>query len=251
MKPLLVKIKPARGFTYLLHIALLALLPQIVLILVLDQFIVQAAIVILLSKWRIFAVRPRFWPAGLRANAVDMIVGFSLLAFMVHSNGHAWLQLLWAILYGVWLIAIKPGNSLVMISVQAMIAQFCALTALFLVWGSQPLYVLVFSAGLICYLCARHFFESYDEQYTKLLSYVWAFFGAALVWLLGHWLLFYHNIIAQPTLLLCTVGYGLAALYYLDHHERLTPMLRRQFIFIMLAIVVVVLAFSDWGGKVV
>jgi hypothetical protein len=82
------------------------------------------------------------------------------------------------------------------------------------------------------------------------LAYVWGYFGAALAWLLAHWLLFY-GFISQPTLLLSTMGYGLAGLYYLDHHERLSLSLRRQVIFIMLAIVVVILVFSDWGDKVV
>ena len=56
---------------------------------------------------------------------------------------------------------------------------------------------------------------------------------------------------AQPTLLLSTIGYGMAVLYYLNHRDRLSTGVRRQFIFIMLAIVLVVLTFSDWGDKVV
>jgi hypothetical protein len=68
--------------------------------------------------------------------------------------------------------------------------------------------------------------------------------------LLGHWLL-YYQFVAQPTLLLSAIGYGLAALYYFDHFQRLSLTLRRQFIFIMIAIVLVVLTFSDWGDKVV
>ncbi len=251
MNPLLAKIKPVQGFTYLFHIALLVLLPLVVFVLVLDQFVAQALIVILLSKWRIFAVRPRFWPAGLRANSVDIIVGIALLSFMVHSSGHTWLQLFWAVLYAFWLIFIKPATGIVMVSIQAMIGQFCALMALFLVWGDRPLYLLVFSTGMICYFCARHFFDSYDEPYARLLAYVWAYFGAAMVWLLGHWLLVYYHLIYQPTLLLTTIGYGLAGLYYLDHKDKLSIGLRRQFIFIMVAIIVVVLTFSDWGGKVV
>jgi len=30
---------------------------------------------VLLSKWRVFAVRPRYWFANLQANMVDVIVG--------------------------------------------------------------------------------------------------------------------------------------------------------------------------------
>jgi len=110
----------------------------------------------------------------------------------------------------------------------------------------------VLATGAICYLSARHFFDSFDESYTKLLAYLWAYFGAALAWLLGHWLLFYaHGVISQPTLILSIIGYGLAAMYYFDHSERLNTTLRRQFIFIIVAIMFVVLTFSDWGDKVV
>jgi hypothetical protein len=83
-----------------------------------------------------------------------------------------------------------------------------------------------------------------------MLAYIWGYFGAALAWLLSHWLLFY-GVIAQVTLLLSTLGYGMAVLYYLDHHDRLGRGVRRQFIFIMVAIVLLILAFSDWGNKVV
>jgi hypothetical protein len=92
--------------------------------------------------------------------------------------------------------------------------------------------------------------DTFDEPYARMLAYIWAYFGAALAWLLSHWLLFY-GILAQPTLLLSTIGYGLAALYYLDHNDRLSKGARRQFIFIMVAIVLLVVAFSDWGNKVV
>ena len=70
IRPLLSKIKPVTGFAYLLHLGLLLLLPLIVFVLVRLNFVVLALIIIVLSKWRMFAVRPRFWPANIRANAV-------------------------------------------------------------------------------------------------------------------------------------------------------------------------------------
>jgi hypothetical protein len=196
-----------------------------------------------------FAVRPRFWPANVRANAVDLMVGMSLVLFMSHSDSLA-LQLTWTVAYVFWLLVLKPGVGLTTVSAQAFIGQLLALMALYLVWDAGPLYGLTAMTGLICFLAARHFFDSFDEPYARLLSYVWGYFGAALAWLLGHWLLFYRGL-AQPTLLLSTLGYGLAVLYYLDHTDRLSKGVRRQFIFIMIAIVLVVLTFSDWGDKVV
>src|SRR5882724_1852913 len=104
MRLLLYKLKPANGFSYFLHLGLLIVLPVVVFILVRLNFVQLALSVIVLSKWRMFAVRPRFWPANIRANAVDLMVGLSIVLFMSHSVTNPWLQLVWAALYAVWLI---------------------------------------------------------------------------------------------------------------------------------------------------
>ncbi len=249
MRPLLQKIKPASGYSHFLHLALLIILPAVIFVLVRLDFVQLALSIIVLSKWRMFAVRPRFWPANIRANAVDIIVGLSVVLFMSHS-GSPFLQLSWAALYAVWLVVIKPGSGMLMTSLQAFIGQICGLMALYLAWAGGPIYGLTFATGMICFLAARHFLDSFDEPYARMLAYFWGYFGAAVGWLLSHWLLFY-SVVAQPTLLLCTLGYGLGVLYYLDHNDRLSKGVQRQIVFIMIAIVLVVLVFSDWGNKVV
>ncbi|MBI3624389.1 hypothetical protein HY218_02020, partial [Candidatus Saccharibacteria bacterium] len=65
------------------------------------NFVQLAMILILLSKWRMFVVRPHYWVANIRANAIDLMVGLSLVVFMSHTDAGSW-QLLWAIVYGVW-----------------------------------------------------------------------------------------------------------------------------------------------------
>jgi hypothetical protein len=250
MRLLLRKIKPTAGLSHFFHLALLVVLPVVLFVLVRLDFVQLALSVVVLSKWRMLAVRPRFWAANVRANAVDIMVGLSVVLFMAHASGSLVLQLLWVALYAVWLIAIKPASSPRMITLQAALGQLAALMALFLAWTDGPLYGLTLLTGIICFMAARHFFDAFDEPYAKLLAYTWGYFGAALAWLLGHWLIFY-GIISQPTLLLSVIGYGLAGMYYLDHEERLGKGVRRQLVFIMLAVVVVILAFSDWGDKVV
>lgn len=249
MRPILRKLKPTSGFAYFLHLGLVSILPLAVFVLVVLNFVQLALSIVVLSKWRMFAVRPRFWATNIRANAVDLMVGLSIVIFMVHSDSWS-LRFMWAVLYAVWLLAIKPGVSVLMISAQAFIGQLAALMALYITWADGPLYGLTFLTGLFCFLAARHFLETFDEPYARMLAYIWGYFGAALAWLLSHWLLFYGTI-AQITLLLSTLGYGMAVLYYLDHYDRLGRGLRRQFIFIMIAIVLLVIAFSDWGNKVV
>ncbi len=245
----MVSLKPKSGFSHFFHLALNALLPALIFILVRIHFVPLAAALIILSKWRMFAVRPRYWPANIRANMVDIMVGISAVIFMAHTPSAGW-QLFWATAYGLWLVLLKPGSSVLHVSLQAAVAQLCALTALFLNWGDASLLVLVVAAWAICYLIARHFFTSFDEPHAPLYAHTWGYFAAALTWVLGHWLLFYGTL-AQPTLLLSVIGCGIATLYYLDQTDRLSLFMRRQFIFIMVAVVVVVLVFSNWGDRTI
>jgi hypothetical protein len=249
MRPLINKFTPSRGFSHTFYFVYNALLPLLVFLLVQSGFVQLALSLILLSKWRMFAVRPRFWLANIRANAIDMIIGVSVLAFMV-ASGSEFVRLIWAILWGAWLINVKPRADTFWVSLQALIGFAVGLTAMFLSWDHSPLFVLVGAAGLLCFFAAHHFFDNFDEPYTRLLAYLWGYFGAALTWILGHWLLYYGPI-AQPTLLLVALGVGLGTLYYLDHFGKLNLQVRRQVIFIMITVLLVVLTFSDWGDKIV
>ena len=239
MRPLISKIKPAKGFSRLAHLGSNIVLVLLVFVLVRIDFIPLAFALILLSKWRMFAVRPRFWPANLRANSIDIIVSTSLLVCMADSNSQ-FIQLGWALAYAVWLLVVKPASSALVVSLQAMVGLLFGLSAVFIEWGDGALYWLVLASAVVCYLSARHFFDSFDEPYAKLLSYLWSYFAAGLTWVLGHWLLFYGGIIAQPTLLLVAVGYGLATLYYLDHNDKLSRLVRIEVMTTTGAIVIAV-----------
>lgn len=243
------RIRPAYGFAHFFHILLVILLPVALFVLVRIHFSEIAIAVLLLSKWRMFAVRPRHWLANIRANALDIVVGLATIIFMTHADSQLW-QSIWAVAYALWLLVLKPNASLLGVSLQAFVGQIAGLMAVFLAWPGSPLYVLVLATWLVCNVSAKHFFASFDEPYTKFLTDVWSFFGAALVWILGHWLL-YYQVISQPTLLLSVIGFGLATLYYLERTDRLSILLRRQLVFIMFAVIIIVLVFSDWGDKAI
>ena len=243
------KLRPKSGFSYIFHLGLNTLLPLLVLILVRTGFSELGLVLILVSKWRMFAVRPRYWLANIRSNGVDILVGVSILIFMTHTSSGYW-QLIWVALYIVWLTIIKPGSSTLSVSIQALIGQFLGLMALFIWFSGSPLYQLIIAVWVVCYLSARHFFAVFEEPFTSLYSHTWAYFAASLVWVLGHWLLFY-GVFAQPTVLLSAIGISLASLYYLKQNDRLNTMLRRQIILVMIAVIVVILVFSDWSSRIV
>lgn len=250
MKAIAGKIKPIRGYAHVFHIFLSAFMPALVFVFIRLKIPQGAVVVVLITKWRMFAVRPRFWPAIVRSNAVDIIVGLSTVVFMTHSHNNASLQLLWAFLYMLWQVFIKPGRSVFKVSLQALIGQTYGLMALFMAWPAGAIFILVIGVWAVCYLAARHFLTAFEEAYISVYSHTWGYFAAALAWLSAHWLLFY-GVVAQPTLLLTVLGFGLGGLYYLRESDRLSVLLRRQIVFIMIAIVMVVLVFSDWGDKVV
>jgi hypothetical protein len=75
------------------------------------------------------------------------------------------------------------------------------------------------------------------------MSYTWGYFTAALAWILSFWLLFYGTI-SQPTLIISVLGYSIASLYYLKNQNKLNNLIIRQFIFIMVIVVVAILGFG-------
>lgn len=246
----LARLKPASGFSAIVHVLLVAVLPVLVFILVRLSFVPLAYTIILLSKWRMLAVRPRHWPANIRANAIDIIVGLSFVSFIAGASYQQTWQLFWALCYGIWLIVIKPRSSTFWSAVQASAGLLLGLASIYALWGRSSLLVLVVATWAICYLSARHFLSSFDEPLTSLISHTWGYFGAALVWVLGHWLLYYGSI-SQPMLILSVLGIGTATLYYLENTDRLSVFVRREIILVMSAVVIVVLLFSSWGDKAV
>jgi len=243
------KLRPKFGFSYLLHLGLNALLPLLVFVMVRAGFAEFGLLLILLSKWRMLAVRPRYWLANIRSNGVDITVGISILIFMTHTGSAYW-QLMWVVVYVAWLTALKPRYSTLAVSAQALIGELFGLTAMFIWFSGAPLYQLIIMTWLVCYISARHFFTVFEEPFTSLYAHTWAYFAACLTWVLGHWLLFY-GAFSQITVILTASSIGLASLYYLKHNDKLSRILRRQIVLIMVAIIVVILVFSNWSSKIV
>lgn len=150
-----------------------------------------AIAIVLLSKWRTFAVRPRFWFANLVANMVDIVVGISTVILLYGASGSPWLQVVLAALYAGWLLFIKPRSKRVYVAYQAGIALFLGVTALSMVSFSWNIFFFVLIMWLIGYVTARHVLGSYDEPMTSIYSLVAGFIVAELGWVGFHWLMAY------------------------------------------------------------
>lgn len=249
MREIAKKIKPAEGYSSALYVLLRALLPILVLAITATGFPLIAAALVLLSKWRMFAVKPRYWLPNIRANLVDIFIGLSVIVFIAGTN--LWLtQVIWTVLYIVWLVWLKPRSDSVSVMLQALIAQALTIVAFYRVDSEQTLIAGILATWLICYACARHFFNAFEEPMIRTLTQIWALFGATIAWILGHWVIQYL-FLPQIALVLTIVGYGLAMLYYLNLNEKLKATTRRQLIGVMGLLLLIVVVFSDWQDKTV
>jgi hypothetical protein len=154
---------------------------------------------VLLSMWRIFGVRPRFWFANIQTNLVSTIVSISYVVFLyIAGSANASdftiiiIQSLLTLLYILWLLLLKPRSKRIYVVMQAGVALFAGITAIYAMsygWIATPVVLLVWLVG---YAAARHVLNSYDdESHTMFLSLVCGMVMAEIGWLAYHWTIAY------------------------------------------------------------
>jgi multisubunit Na+/H+ antiporter MnhF subunit len=188
-----------------------------------------ALLLVLLSKWRVLAVRPRYWFAHVEANMVDMIVSLGLVVLMylvgqLGSNHAAAVQIFLAILYAAWLLLLKPRTRRSAVALQAAAAVVVGTMALFSISYEWPSSMVVIFMWIIGYSAARHVFMAFSDEDTRFLSLVWGFVTAEIGWLAFHWTIAYTLPFAgglklpQATLLLLGISF-LAERVYDSYHR--------------------------------
>jgi hypothetical protein len=236
------------------YVGLNALLPLATLALVrLFDPPYLAVILVLLSKWRIFALRPRFWWANVKANLVDVLVGISAVGLMYLAGADIWLQILLTILYGAWLLVVKPKSGIHGVMLQAGIAQFVSLVVLFHFYRLPEVIVLI-ACWVIGYVCARHMVSNYEEPYIELMASLWGLFLVQLGWLCYRWTNVYNLglpiVIPQIALIMLVIGFCAARMYHASKHGNMTTSMLRGTAIFGAALLVVILVFSPWDATV-
>lgn len=237
-----------------IYIGLNALLPVAVLALVrLFDPPYLAVVLVLLSKWRIFALRPRFWWANIKANLVDVLVGLSAVGLLFLASDAFWLQIVIAVLYGVWLLVLKPKSGAHAVMLQAGIAQFVSLTVLFHFYRLPEAVVLI-GCWLIGYMCARHVISNYEESYVELLPGLWGLFVTQLGWLCYRWTNIYNVglpiLLPQIALIMLVIGFCAARMYHASKHKTMTNQMLRGTIIFGAALLAIILLFSPWDARI-
>ena len=151
-------------------------------------------LLVLLSKWRIVAVRPRYWWVNLKANLVDLTVGISLalLVYMAGTDGLNIWHIILTVIYGIWLVGIKPRSETVMAEVQALFAIFWGTFAVSMATSQlDPIFGVVI-CFIIGYGASRHvLIQSEDHDFT-LTTFICGLLVAEMSWIFYHWSIVYR-----------------------------------------------------------
>jgi hypothetical protein len=195
-------------------------------IMLFPETIWPALALVLVAKWRVVAVRPRYWWANILSNLPDTILGLGVVIFMWTSAD--WLiQLILAVLYAAWLIILKPQHRRHWVMVQAGISQFVALAALFSVGHFLPVWLVVGLVFVIGFSVARQVLAQYDEKDNSFLSAIWGLILAELSFVAWHWTIAYQITstlkIAQFAIIATALGFVVERVYVAwQNDERIT-----------------------------
>lgn len=240
-------------WSYIAHAALNIGLVLAVTLLVNLELMPLAIILVLLSKWRMFAVQPRHWLVNIRSNSPDLVVGLSFVIFISQSESGI-VTAIWMILYVAWLLLLKPQTEPSYIGAQALTSLFMGLTALFWLSDTLPEIVVVIGAWFIASVSALHYLNGYDEPFSRVISAIWALFIAELAWLMNRWLIVYpvteSILIPQIAVVSGVTGYISATIYHLNQIGKLNTKLRRRYILLGFVIIVTLIIFSKWTSEI-
>lgn len=171
----------------------------VLLIVLLTESVWLAVALVIISKWRVFAVRPRYWWANLRSNLVDFIVSVSVVLHLTTLNAASLeegvklgLMVAFTTLYIIWLLVIKPRSKRSYVALQAGLAVFLGVSALFTVSFDWPVSLVVAGAWVVGYSACRHILSSYDDETHNLfLGLAYGLFTAEIAWVAYHWAIAY------------------------------------------------------------
>ena len=163
-----------------------------VLITVLSGSPLLGLLLVLISKWRVFAVRARYFAINLKSNLVDMIVGVSVV-LLAYYAGPSFLPVdfILAAFYVVWLIFIKPLSSERALLVQSLIAVFLGISAVTILSANLNSIVITALAFLIGYAASRHILVQTSDKDFTLTTLVCGLIFAEITWLCHSWSIIY------------------------------------------------------------
>ena len=149
-------------------------------------------ILVIASKWRVFAVRPRYILTNLKASLVDLIVGISIVLLAYYTGTTVLpVDFLLAAFYCIWLILIKPLTSETANLAQSLIAVFLGISAATIMAANHNPLMIVAIAFFIGFAAARHVLIQTNSRDFLLTTLVCGLIFSEIAWLCHSWTIIY------------------------------------------------------------
>ncbi len=230
-----------------------------ILITIISSSWVIGIILVLISKWRIFAVRPRFWLLNIKSNLVDLIVGasFVLLTYCYgFQEGLLPIHFVLVALYVIWLLFIKPLTTEAGAIIQSLFAVFLGTSAAVLLSSSIDPIILVLTEFLIGYSASRHILAQSQEGNSTILTLTYGLIFSIAGILSSSWSILYpvhllssaNTQIPQLALILTIATFVISKIHFsIERHD---GAINRSDVFIptifgILAIFIIIFGFSN------
>lgn len=212
-------------------------------------------ILVLISKWRVFAVQPRYIFLNLKSNLVDFIVGFSFVFLAFYAGKEfAFIHIVLSALYSIWLIFIKPLSSEYGTLIQSLVAIIVGTTASILMVSSYNPIVLSLSVALIGYSASRHVLAQNGDKDLILMTFICSLIAAEITWFSRFWLITYNFTLFGSTFIIPQLSAILAIVFFMfykvdssltKHDGKISPKeIYPPIIFGVAVIIILVLFFS-------
>lgn len=209
--------KSRNAFSSFLHVFLkIALAVASVFITLISGSPIIGIILVFISKWRIFAVRPRFWSLNIRSNLLDFTVGISfvLLAYIAGTELSI-AHIIITALYTLWLVYIKSRTSDSWIIAQSLICIFFGSMAAIFITSTVDTIFLVLAMLIIGYSSARHIFAQVSNVSLPIITAVCALLCAEIGWICSGWNIIYDIpvidvMIPQASIIITIMSYAFA-----------------------------------------
>ena len=144
-------------------------------------------LLVLVSKWRIFAVRRRYIWVNLKSNLVDLIVGLSIVLLSYYAGSSLLLvDFILMAVYVVWLLVIKPLSTETANLAQALIAVFLGISAVTIMSVNLNIIIYIALVFMIGYAASRHVLAQSSKDFT-LTTLVCGLVFAEVAWLCNSW----------------------------------------------------------------
>ncbi|MBQ6510819.1 hypothetical protein IJI94_02520 [Candidatus Saccharibacteria bacterium] len=245
--------KSRNAFSSFLHVLLNILLGAGSIFVTIVSSPILGIILVLISKWRIFAVRPRYWLTNIQSSLIDFIVGISLvLAAYFAGTEFSAIHVILAVIYVIWLLFIKPMSSEIGTLIQSLFAIFLGSNIASIALATVNPVFIILAEFVIGYSASRHILIQNQREKSTFITLICGLVFAEISWLCNHWMIIYNfplNIaISQTAVILTILAFFFDRTYVsIEKHDGklkaadvLVPT-----IFSILVIIIIILNFSD------